>query len=113
MPPGPSLVLIYATQRIELVAGVGEERDLTLELVVLSTGLAPVRLPRAVAGEVVRKLVQAERQATPDADLLRSLQIDVIEADVLSMIKKEAIVAGEGVNIMSIWPVACFVANVG
>ena len=109
--PGPSIVLAYALQRIELVGGGAEEREIRLEVFVLPCDDRPRAVPHATVGKLVRQICAAERQATPDAMLLTKDLIDV-DAELIETMRRKALEGGDVIPVVAIWPIACFAVAV-
>jgi len=107
---GPSLVLIYAYQRIELSGGLGEERDLRLEAFAISGQTAPLRIARTAIGDLITQLCRAERQATPDAQLLKP-ELAKLDAYLIETIKQQAIDSEGALRVSAVWPIACFAVS--
>jgi superfamily II DNA/RNA helicase len=107
LPPGPSLVLAYACQRIEISAGLGEERDLRLEMFVISGQSEPRRLPRSAMRDVVRQLCFAERQGHPDPHLLTA-DLAKLDAELVAQLREQAIDSQGSIRVSGVWPIGCF-----
>lgn len=110
-PPGSTVILIYAAQRIELVAGSAEERELTLEIYTVAEGERPRHVQGDTIGELVRQICAAERQTTPESQILTQALVD-FDRENLQLIRTLDQNSGDVVPIVGVWPVACFVAKV-
>ena len=109
-PPGPSLVAIYGSQKIEISGGVGEERELQIDLFALSKGTQPVRLPRTLFQGIIRQLCQAERQATPDSTLLEP-ELSKLDEELIATLKRGTVEREGALRVSGVWPIALFAVS--
>ena len=110
--PGSSVILAYASHRIELLGGGSEEREIGLELFCIAADRPPRRVPRETVGELARQVCAAERQATPDSVLLTA---DLVKRDaaLVETVRANAIEGDATIPIVAVWPIACFAVSVG
>jgi hypothetical protein len=102
---------MYAAQRVELVGASAEERELRLEVYIITANGSSELLPRQSVGELVRQICSAERQAIPDSALLTSRLVE-IDARIIDSIKRRHFGAEGALPIVGVWPIACFAVSI-
>ena len=106
---GNAALLFFAVQRLEMVGGTAEERDLRLRVFVIGHSGDPAEVAPGQIGEVVRHICSAERQAMPSS--LPENLVEV-EADLMVKIRQETISERAAPSLVAVWPIACVLASI-
>jgi hypothetical protein len=105
-------VMVFAVQRLEIKAGMAEERELRLRAYIISEHGGEAEVDPGAIGDLVRRISSADRQASPSQpDIAAGLP--AIEATLIERLRREPAAGPTSPPLAAIWPVACALVSLG
>lgn len=109
---GTVAVMVFAVQRLEIKAGMAEERELRLRAYIISEHGGEAEVDPGAIGDLVRRISSADRQASPSQpDIAAGLP--AIEATLIERLRREPAAGPTSPPLAAIWPVACALVSLG